>query len=107
MKRTAYPQKARDRIKAGMIRKRLQEFIEAKPSDDGYDDKVMTTAQVAAARILLSKVMPDLKQEEHTGTVEFKHTQELTRDELLHIAAAGRTRDSEKGRGSAEPDIVH
>jgi hypothetical protein len=56
-----------ERIKASAISRRLQEFALAEPLDDDYLNKQMTQPQVTAARILLSKVVPDLKQTEHTG----------------------------------------
>lgn len=96
-----YPEKARARIKATKILERLQNYVLSR------DENTMSSQQVAAARILLAKVLPDLQQTEHTGSIAHKHSQELTRDELLSIAATGRAGDSAKGRSSDEPESVH
>lgn len=58
-----------DRIKASAITNKLQAFALTGPEDKDYTKKQMTQGQVTAARILLSKVVPDLKQTEHTGDV--------------------------------------
>jgi len=96
MKRTSYPEKARARIKAGMITKRLHDFIEAKPSDGNYLDKIMTSPQVTAARVLLAKVLPDQCQVEHTGSVATENPKALNEvkldgeiERLLAKASAG------------------
>ena len=54
--------KTRDKIKASQIVNRLQSHILA-PED------IMTVSQVNAARVLLNKVLPDLKQIELSGEV--------------------------------------
>ena len=54
------------RIKAGRIQERMQRFVLAEKGQEGWDKLDMTTQQVAAARILLAKVVPDLKQVEQT-----------------------------------------
>ena len=71
----ALKQRISERIKAGMITTRLEEFATTHPEDPDYIKKSMTTAQVSAARILLSKVIPDLKQIELDGTIEQTITQ--------------------------------
>jgi len=60
-------QRTIDRIKAGKILTKLQDFALADPDDPDYENKQMTQGRVTAARILLSKVVPDMKQIEHTG----------------------------------------
>ena len=53
-------QKTRDKIQATQIVNRLQKHILA-------DDDVMTVSQVNAARVLLNKILPDLKAVEVSG----------------------------------------
>ena len=64
-----------DRIKASAITNKLQAFALTDPEDEDYIKKQMTQGQVTAARILLSKVVPDLKQTEHTGDVGVQLTE--------------------------------
>ena len=64
-----------DRIKAGKLVGRLLKFSLAEPEDPDFANKQMTQGQVSAARILLSKVMPDLKQIEFDGKLEQTVTQ--------------------------------
>ena len=61
-----YPAKARDKIKATQIITRLHECI--------LDGKVLDAQEIAAARILLSKVLPDMRATEVTGEVEQRVT---------------------------------
>lgn len=56
-KRTYQTDKTREKIKATQLVHRLQAFAQG---EDGID---MSTAQVKAAQILLSKVLPDLTHE--------------------------------------------
>ena len=51
-----YPQKAREWIKAGKIMTKLNNHI--------LGEEKMTSTQITAAKILLAKVVPDLKQSE-------------------------------------------
>lgn len=53
-------QKTRDKIKASQIVNRLQNHILA-------DEDIMTVSQVNAARVILNKVLPDLKAVEISG----------------------------------------
>jgi len=69
-------QRITDKIKASHITNRLQEFSMSKPSDKDYDDVQMSPAQVNAAKALLSKVVPDLKQVEQTIRDERKKTKQ-------------------------------
>lgn len=64
--RRSYPEKARERIRAGMIMTRLQKHVAGEIE--------MQPTQINAARILLGKVLPDLKFEEQGGKVEHEHT---------------------------------
>ena len=94
-----YTDKFRNRIKASLLRKKLQ--------DHALGNCDMSATQVQAARILLNKCMPDLSAVEHTGDVHHRHTRELSRDELLAIAARGGEGAIEAGRGEPEPVAVH
>jgi hypothetical protein len=49
----------------------------------------------------------DVKATEHSGSVEHKHSQELSRDELFNIASTGSTRDTRQGSGSGKPKELH
>lgn len=63
-RRKPYPEIARDRIDAAKTLKRLADHL------DGKAD--LSATQVQAARILLGKVIPDLKAIEHSGEVAQK-----------------------------------
>jgi hypothetical protein len=70
-KRKPYPQKARERIKAGKILTKLQDSIIGVEGPEGdliYPE--LDAQQVAAARILLGKVLPDLKATEFVGSLD-------------------------------------
>lgn len=58
-RRKPYPQVAQARIKAAILLDRLQNHAVGKLE--------MTQTQIAAAKILLGKVVPDLKAIEHSG----------------------------------------
>ena len=60
--RKPYPTKARERIQTGMILERLDKHV--------LGELEMTSTQIQAARILLSKTLPDLTHQENaTETV--------------------------------------
>lgn len=56
-------QKTRDRIQTSMIVERLQNHIVA-------EEDIMSTSQVNAAKILLNKTIPDVKQVEMSGSLD-------------------------------------
>lgn len=58
---------ARDAIKVGLIVARLNKYALAKRDDNGKLEEEMTDGQVAAARLLLAKALPDMVRTEHTG----------------------------------------
>jgi hypothetical protein len=114
MTHKAYPERARDRIKAGMLMRRLHDFVVATPLDDDYLEKMMTSSQVTAAKTLLAKVLPDLKQTEHTGDINHHHTEELSNDQIAARLAEVTRRRIELTEGDAkaalcddESAIVH
>jgi len=76
-----YPQKARERIAGTKIIDRLVKHI--------HGEVDMSPSQVQAARILLNKVLPDMKSVEVTGTMApvGPPAYELTDEQLLAIAA--------------------
>jgi hypothetical protein len=88
-----------EKIKVGHILRRLLKHF------DGSLE--LSASQVSVGLALLKKKLPDLKQMEHKGSVEHKHSQELSRDELLTIAAGGRTGSPEPGRSSGKPKELH
>lgn len=47
----------------------------------------MSVTQIRSAEILLRKVVPDLKQVDHTGGIQHVHVTNLTDDQLTAIAA--------------------
>src|SRR5690348_14770618 len=89
----------RTKIKAGMLRKRLQ--------DHALGNVEMSATQIRAAEILLKKAVPGLTAVEHSGEVSHRQVSELSRDELLAIAAGSRAGASEAGSGEPEPNPVH
>jgi len=78
-----YPQKARARITGSKIITRLIKHVEGEIE--------LTPAQVASARILLGKVLPDMKSIEVDVHAELKTTSTvwLTDEQLMAIAAGG------------------
>lgn len=78
-RRKPYPDIARERIEAAKLLKRLQDHA------DGACE--MTNTQVQAARILLGKVIPDLKAVEISGEITTRY-ESLTDDQLNAQIAA-------------------
>lgn len=78
-----YPQKARARITGSKIITRLIQHVEGEIE--------LTAAQVASARILLGKVLPDMKSVEVDVRAELKTVSyhRLTDEQLMAIAARG------------------
>lgn len=68
-------QRITDKIKASHLTTRLQNHAMTHEGDKDYKKKVMTSTQIQAAKILLAKVVPDLKQVEFDGKVEQSITQ--------------------------------
>lgn len=56
----AQTQKTREKIRASQLINRLTDHALG-------DDELMSASQVNAARVLLNKILPDLKAMEHTG----------------------------------------
>ena len=78
-----YPQKARARITGSKIITRLIKHVEGEIE--------LTPAQVASARILLGKVLPDMKSVEVDVHAQLTtvSTHRLTDEQLMAIAAQG------------------
>ncbi len=78
-----YPQRARDRIAGTKIIDRLVKHV--------MGEIELTAAQVASARLLLSKVLPDMKSVEVDVHAQLNTTsyQRLTDEQLMAIAARG------------------
>ena len=74
-----YPQRARERITGSKVLTRLIDHVEGKIE--------LTNSQVNAARILLAKVLPDVRTTEITGSVQVTQTHLLSDEQLLAIAA--------------------
>ncbi len=80
----------KDRIKVGEILARLNRHVNNKCK--------MSTTQIAAAKLLLSKLVPDLKSIEHSGSIEHHHVAEMTEDELVANISAARTELGDIGK---------
>jgi hypothetical protein len=67
----------------------------------------LTATQIRAAEILLKKAMPDLQSVEMTADMTVRDATELSREELLRIAAGGGAGATEAADGDGEPAAVH
>jgi hypothetical protein len=78
-----YPQRARERITGSKVLTRLIDHVEGKIE--------LSNSQVNAARILLAKVLPDMKSVEVDVHAQLKTipTHRLTDEQLMAIAAQG------------------
>jgi hypothetical protein len=76
-----YPQKARERITGSKVLTRLIDHVEGKIE--------LSNSQVNAARILLGKVLPDLKSTAYQGRIEAVSSARLTDAQLMEIASRG------------------
>lgn len=74
-RRKPYPEIARERIDAAKLLKKLDDHA------DNAETTPMTTTQIQAARILLGKVIPDLKAVELSGSITTQY-EALTDDQL-------------------------
>lgn len=105
MSKRSYPSKARDRIKASLVIEKLNRFV--------MGECEMSAHQVNAARILLNKVLPDLKAVEHSGEISSKPARKLDNaeisaeiaryQEILRAIEGG----EEAGTGTDQPDSLH
>jgi len=57
--------------RATKLSNRLEKWALAKKSHANYEDMEMTQSQVTAAKILLSKIQPDLKAVEKTDVTDY------------------------------------
>ena len=85
-----YPQRARERITGSKVLTRLIDHVEGKIE--------LSNSQVNAARILLAKVLPDLKSTEVQARIEAVSTVRLTDEQLMAIAAGGLKREAIEGQ---------
>ena len=77
-----FAQKSRERIKAGMLIDKLQKCA--------LGELELTTSQISASKLLLDKVLPNLKAVEFTETnLMKKDVRELTDEELNMIIWEG------------------
>ena len=95
----SHKQRTAEKIKTGHLLRRLIKHFNG--------ELELSASQITVGLALLKKTLPDLKQTEHTGEVSHKHTQEMTRDELLRIAATGSAGNTKARPGSGEPESVH
>lgn len=90
-KRLALNDKCKEKIKTGMLIKRLQDYAVADVTTQNFPAKVMMPAQVKAALGLLAKVMPDLQRTQLEGGDADKPVRvarEMSDDELAQLAAS-------------------
>lgn len=97
-KRTWTPEIVRQRIRTSMIMRRLTDHV--------LGNVKMSPSQVAAGLGLLRKTLPDLSQVDHSGSVEM-NPDELTRAQLMAIAAGSSEIGPGEGRSEPEPGEVH
>ena len=84
-----YPQRARERITGSKVLTRLIAHVEGKIE--------LSNSQVAAAKALLNKVLPDVRTTELKGNVQINHTERLTDAQLMAIAAGAYKQDAIDG----------
>jgi hypothetical protein len=85
-----YPQRARERITGSKVLTRLIDHVEGKIE--------LSNSQVNAARILLGKVLPDLKSTAYQGRIEAVSTVRLTDEQLMAIASGAYTHEAIVGQ---------
>ena len=78
--RKPYPEKARERIRATQVIDKLRDHV--------LDGVEMSSTQVNAARILLNKALPDLKQTDSFVEHSSKPPEKMSRAELASKIAA-------------------
>ena len=83
--------KTREKIRTSQLINRL--------SDHVFGKVELSATQVRSAEILLKKTIPDLSATEISGTVDMRRANDVTDDELAHIAAG-----SSEGASEAEID---
>lgn len=89
-------QRFTDKVKAGKLASRLHDFALAKKDDKDYDKVSMTSTQVNAAKILLAKVVPDMKSVEVKGQGEWDgDPNSITTETLAQIILEGRKKKAE------------
>lgn len=86
------PQKVRERIRTGLLVKRLMLHAVGKLD--------ITPSQMKATEILLRKTLPDLSATEHSGEIISRHANELSDAELADIAASSRAGTVEAPRST-------
>ena len=85
-----YPQRARERITGSKVLTRLIDHVEGKIE--------LSNSQVAAAKALLNKVLPDVRTTELKGNVQINHTQRLSDEQLMAIASGAYTHEAIVGQ---------
>lgn len=93
------PEKVRERIKTSVIANRLMKHV--------LGQLELSPTQVRAAEILLRKCLPDLSAVEHSGETTHRSISELSRAELLVIAAGGSSGATEEARSGDESSGIH
>jgi hypothetical protein len=86
------PEKVRQRIRVGVILRRVQDHV--------LGNLEMSQTQLKAAEILLKKAIPDLKGVEHSGTVNHINYDAVVLGMLNE-------RSAEAGDAASAPDTAH
>lgn len=80
-KQLFHPDDVKAKIQASQLINRLTDHALS-------DVPIMDASQVNAAKVLLNKVIPDVKAIEHSGEVNLRHNvNDMTDDDLAAIAA--------------------
>lgn len=90
----ALDQQWREKIQVGPILTKLQDHIQEKCE--------LSSTQIAAAKILLGKVMPDVKQVEHTG----KDGEALPAIQVTFVAAPEEKAIEHQAESGTVPRVV-
>lgn len=72
-----------------------------------FGEQDLSPTQIRAAEIYLRKRLPDLASVAQTTDVTVRHAEELSREELLRIAAGSREGAAEATDGDGEPAGLH
>jgi hypothetical protein len=90
--RGSYRQRLSDRIQTGKIVKRLQSFVFCDPETE--PEKLMTSTRIQVARILLNKVLPDLKAVEVAMEANYSNDlKSISNAHLLEFLESGKEFD--------------
>src|SRR5271170_126148 len=93
------PDIVRQRIKTSHLVRVLQDHV--------FGTCELSATQLRAAECLLRKTLPDQSSVAHTGSIDLVKPEELSDNDLAHIATAGSTRAIEAPGSEEEPSELH